>query len=179
MSQKKQYDAVARSFHGVMAVMMIGLLAVGLYMEDLDPSPQKWQIYGIHKALGMIVLALVVLRILWRGTHRPPAPLGSWAAWEHRLAGLVHFLLYFGMILMPVSGYIMSSAGGHDISIFGLVNVPLLIEKNEDLGHTAKEIHELGGNALIAAIVLHFVGAMKHHIIDRDGTLRRMFNFIR
>ena len=179
MSQKKQYDAVARSFHGVMAVMMIGLLAVGLYMEDLDPSPQKWQLYGIHKALGMIILALVVLRILWRGTHRPPSPLGSWSAWEHRLAGLVHFLLYFGMILMPVSGYIMSSAGGHDISIFGLVNVPLLIEKNEDLGHTAKEIHELGGNALIAAIVLHFVGAMKHHIIDRDGTLRRMFNFIR
>lgn len=179
MSQKKQYDAVARSFHGVMAVMMIGLLAVGLYMSDLDPSPQKWELYGIHKALGMTVLALVSLRILWRGTHRPPAPLGSWAAWEHRLAGFVHFLLYVGMILMPLSGYIMSSAGGHDISIFGLFNVPLLIEKNEQLGGAARAAHGLAGNVIIAAIVLHFVGAMKHHIIDRDGTLHRMFAFVR
>ncbi len=179
MSHKKQYDAVARSFHGIMAVMMIGLLAAGLYMSDLDPSPQKWQIYGIHKALGITILALVVLRILWRAGNQPPSPLPSQAAWEHRLSKLIHFLLYFGMIAMPVSGYIMSSAGGHDVSIFGLFNLPLIIEKNEQTGEIAKEIHELGGNALIAAIVLHTLGALKHYFIDRDSTVHRMFNFIR
>ena len=179
MSEKKQYDSVARTFHGVMAVVSIGLLAVGSYMSDLDPSPQKWQMYGMHKAIGMTVLALVVLRILWRVTHRVPAPLGSWAVWERGLATIVQTLLYLGMIVMPISGYVMSSAGGHDISIFGLFNVPLVIEKNEALGHAARAVHGLAGNVVIGAVALHFIGAMKHHLIDRDRTLHRMFAFIR
>ena len=179
MSEKKQYDSVARTFHGVMAVLIIGLLAVGSYMSDLDPSPQKWQMYGMHKAIGMTVLALVVLRILWRVTHRVPAPLGSWAVWERGLATIVQTLLYLGMIVMPISGYVMSSAGGHDISIFGLFNVPLVIEKNEALGHAARAVHGLAGNVVIGAVALHFIGAMKHHLIDRDRTLHRMFAFIR
>ena len=179
MSAKKQYDSVARTFHGVTAVLIIGLLAVGSYMSDLEPSPQKWQMYGMHKAIGMTVLALVVLRILWRVTHRVPAPLGSWAVWERGLATIVQTVLYLGMIVMPISGYVMSSAGGHDISIFGLFNVPLVIEKNEALGHAARAVHGLAGNVVIGAVALHFIGAMKHHLIDRDRTLHRMFAFIR
>lgn len=179
MSSIPRYDPVARTFHGVMAVMMIGLLAVGLYMEDLDPSPAKWQMYGLHKAFGITVLAFVILRILWRASHTPPTALGSQAAWERKLAHVVHGLLYFGMIVMPLSGYVMSSAGGHDISIFGWFNLPLLVAKNEQIGGLAKEIHEIAGYALICAITLHFVGALKHHVIDRDVTLARMFAFIK
>lgn len=179
MNTISRYDPVARTFHGVMAILMIGLLAVGLYMSDLDPSPAKWQLYGLHKAFGITVLALVILRILWRATHTPPAALAAQAAWERGLARLVHYLLYFGMLVMPVSGYIMSSAGGHDISIFGLFNLPLLIDKNEQLGGLAKEIHEIAGYSLIAAVALHVVGGLKHHLIDRDVTLPRMFAFIK
>jgi cytochrome b561 len=179
MSSKLRYDPIARTFHGVMAVLMIGLLGIGLYMEDLDPSPAKWQIYSLHKAFGITVLALVILRILWRALHTSPAALASQAAWERGLARVVHYLLYFGMVMMPISGYVMSSAGGHAISIFGLFDLPLLVEKNKDIGGLAKEIHEIAGFALIAAIALHFIGALKHHIIDRDATLTRMFAFIR
>ena len=179
MSEKKQYDPVARTFHGVMAVLIIALLAVGSYMSDLAPSPQKWQMYGMHKAIGMTVLALAVLRIFWRGMHRVPAPLGSWAVWERGLATVVQTLLYIGMVLMPVSGYVMSSAGGHEISIFGLFNVPLLIAKDDTIGHIARALHGLAGNILIGAVALHFIGAMKHHVIDRDRTLHRMFAFMR
>lgn len=171
-------DPVARTLHGVMAIMIIGLLAVGLYMTDLEPSPDKWQLYSVHKAIGMAVLVLIIVRILWRAAHTPPPPLSTHALWEQRLAQLVHLLLYFGMTVMPVSGYIMSSAGGHDISIFGLFNVPLLVPKNEGLGGIAREIHEIAGYALITAVVLHILGGLKHAIIDRDATLGRMFRFL-
>jgi cytochrome b561 len=173
------YDPVARSFHGVMLVMILGLLAVGLYMTDLEPSPDKWQLYGLHKAIGMIALALIVARILWRATHQPPPALATHAQWERRLAGLVHGLLYFGMVAMPVSGYVMSSAGGHGISLFGLVDIPLLIQKNQAVGMVARTVHEFAGYALMAAIALHVAGAVKHAIIDRDPTLGRMFRWLR
>lgn len=179
MSVKMMYDPVARSLHAVMAIMIIVLLAVGLYMEDLEPSPDKWQLYGVHKAVGMIALALIALRILWRATHAAPAPIATQKRWEVGLAKLVHLLLYVGMVMMPVSGYVMSSAGGHAISLFGMVNVPLLVPENKGLGEIAGEVHELAGFALIGAIALHFIGAMKHQIIDRDGTMARMFAFMR
>ncbi len=169
------YDPMMRMLHLIMALAMITLLGMGLYMSDLEPSPAKWQIYGIHKAIGMLVLAFVIFRIFWRSTHAVPAPLVSQKKWEIMLAKLVHVLLYAGMLLMPISGYVMSAAGGHAISIFGLMDVPLLIEKNEDLGKIAKEAHEIGGNLVIGAIALHFLGALKHHFIDKDKTLSRMF----
>lgn len=176
----KSYHPVSIFFHWVIGVAIIVLLGVGLYMADLEPSdPNKWPLYAVHKAVGMTVLFLVALRIVWRGITPPPAPIETQARWERSLAKVVHILLYVGMVVMPVSGYVMSSAGGHAISIFGLFNVPLLVDKNEQIGGMAREAHEIGGNILIAAIVLHFLGAMKHHVLDRDGTLGRMVPFLR
>lgn len=172
---KTQYDPVARLLHIVMALIMIGMLALGLYMADLAPSPDKWKFYGIHKSIGMIALFLIGLRILWRGIHQPPAPLTTQQWWEIKLAKLVHILLYIGMIVMPVSGYVMSAAGGHPISVFGWFDVPLIIAENKELGGFARQMHEYAAYALIGAIALHFAGAMKHHFIDRDKTLSRMF----
>jgi len=173
-STKTVYDPVARALHWIMALMMIALLGVGLYMEDLDPSPQKWEIYGLHKSIGMIALFLIGLRILWRLHARPPKPLPTHTPLEQWAAHIVHLALYAAMLAMPVSGYLMSSAGGHAINIFGMLNVPLLVDKNADIGKAAKEIHEIAGNVMIAAIVLHLLGALKHKLIDKDGTLARM-----
>ena len=176
MHTKTIYDPMARGLHWLMAVVIIALIGVGLVMSDLErDDPLKWQLYANHKAIGMIALVLIGIRILWRAHSRPPKPLPSQSPLEQWVAHLVHLALYFVMVAMPVSGYIMSSAGGHAISIFGLFNVPLLVGKNEAIGHLAKEVHEVAGNVLIGAIVLHFVGALKHHFIDKDATISRMW----
>lgn len=177
---KTVYDPVAVLLHWGMAVLIIALLAVGMYMSDLLPSdPYKWPLYGMHKAVGIIVLALVLVRIAWRGLNPPPTPLETQARWERVLAHVIHMLLYIAMVMMPISGYVMSAAGGHPISIFGIIDVPLLIGKNEDLGHTAKEVHEMIGNVIIALLVLHVAGAVKHHVKDKDNTMLRMAPWIK
>lgn len=169
------YDPIARLFHVVMALLMIGMLALGLYMADLPSSPDKFKLYGLHKSIGMTILLLVALRILWRSTHPGPGPLPTYKQWEIWLARVVQFLLYVGMIMMPVSGYVMSAAGGHAISVFGWFNVPLILPQDKGMGMNARMVHEWAAYALIGAIILHFCGAMKHQFLDRDGTLTRMF----
>ncbi len=157
-----------------MALIVIGLLAVGFYMGELKSSPFKLQIYGLHKSFGMLVLALVILRVFWRFVSRPPISLPSHARWEKLLAHLVHILLYAGMVGMPLTGWLMSSAGDFPVHIFGLFEAPHIVGKNEAIFRATRELHETFGYMLLAAVGLHFAGALKHHFIDRDGTLRRM-----
>ncbi len=169
-----RYGLIARLFHWSMALIVIGLLGVGFYMAGLDFSPFKLQLYGLHKSFGLLILGLVALRILWRLVRPPPGSLPTHAAWEKAVAKLTHFLLYAGMIGMPLTGWIMSSAGDFPIPFFGLFEVPDVTAKNEALFRLTRELHEVFGICLLGAILLHFAGAVKHHLIDRDETLRRM-----
>jgi len=168
------YNKLAKFFHWVIGLLFLGLLAVGFYMEALDRSAFKFELYGIHKALGITVLALAVLRIIWRFIRPAPGHIDTHKPWERALSKLVHFILYAGILAMPLSGWVMSSAGGHAVSFFGLFEVPPIVGENKDLGTLARQIHELAAYAMLGALALHFGGAAKHHIIDRDVTLTRM-----
>ncbi len=169
-----RYGAVAQGFHWLVALLVIALLAVGLYMTRLEPSPDMFKIYALHKSVGITVLTLAVLRLVWKLSNPHPQALPTHQQWEKFMARLVHVFLYFAIIGMPLSGWIMSSAKGFPVSVFGWFTLPDLVGTSKDIGKLANQFHELTAYALIAAIVLHFAGAMKHHIIDRDGTLRRM-----
>ncbi|MCD8562912.1 MAG: cytochrome b [Alphaproteobacteria bacterium] len=169
-----QYGVVSRFFHWVIALLILGLLCVGFGMHSLPPEPFKGTVYGIHKSTGMLVLMLAALRILWVAYAGRPVSLENHAFWEKALAKIVHILLYFGMIVMPVSGWIMSSAGEHPVTFYNLFTIPPIVAPNHDLGETAERIHGLAAYALIAAVLLHYAGAFKHHFLDRDETLRRM-----
>jgi cytochrome b561 len=173
------YHPISRGFHWLIGLSMIAMLALGVYMTDLPSSPGKFALYGFHKSIGMILLGLVILRIIWRQISPPPAALASHAPWEKRLAGLVHILLYGGMILMPVSGYGLSTAAGYPVSIFGWVRVPALFEKDVMLIGYFRSLHEFGGYTIMAAVMLHITGALKHHFYDRDTTLKRMLPFLK
>lgn len=170
----ESYGAVAKGFHWVIAVLIIGLLAVGLYMSDLPPDPFKFQLYGMHKAFGITVLGLAVLRLLWRFSAVVPASLPHHAQWEKFLARAAHYALYALMIAIPLSGWAMSSAGGHPVSFFGLFEIPPLVGKNPELGHDLAELHETLAWTLMGVLALHIAGAIKHHFVDKDETLRRM-----
>ncbi len=170
----EQYGIVAKGLHWLVAVLVIAMIGVGLYMSGQDPSPSLFQLYAWHKSVGITILLLAVLRLVWKLSGRRPSPLPGHRAWEKHLALAIHGLLYAALFLMPISGWIMSSAKDFSVSFFGLFTLPDLVSPDEDLAELAEEVHEVAAYALIAMIVLHFAGAMKHHLIDRDATLRRM-----
>lgn len=168
-----------RLLHWAIALLMIGLLAVGWAMATFE----LYALYPLHKAIGVLALLLIVPRAVMRLLQGWPQPVGRYGALAHGVALLVHWLLLAGTVLMPLSGIVMSGAGGHGVSVFGWQ----LIAENPDpanpgdvlpfnaawagLGHT---VHELAGYVLMAAVLLHVLGALKHHVVDRDRTLLRM-----
>lgn len=167
------YACPLKILHWVIGLTIIALLGVGLYMSDLPPDAFKWQLYGLHKGIGILVLAAVLIRLSVRISTQTPAPLPTHQQWEKGLAKVTHVFLYLAMFGMPLSGWAMSSAGGHPVSVFG-IGIPPLLPENKELGGLFNQIHELLGYALIVAIGLHVAGALKHAIIDRDDTLKRM-----
>ena len=176
----ERYNKLAKSLHWIIGLAIIALIAVGLYMEGLDydgPEGTKMQLYSLHKAFGIVVLGLMVCRIIWRFVSQYPKSLDTHKKWEKVLSKIVHWVLYFMAFSMPLSGWAMSSSYGYPVSVFGFFTLPPLVEKNEVRGELFAELHELGGWALIAVILLHVAGALKHHFIDKDVTLKRMLPF--
>ena len=172
----QRYSGPAIAAHWIIALLILAAWPLGAYMHELPLSPTKLKLYSYHKWIGITVLLLFVPRILWRITHRPPAALPM-PAWQHKIAEGVHHLLYLLMVLVPLSGWLMSSAKGFQVVYFGVLPLPDLVTKSEDLGDLLKEVHEVLNFGLLALVGLHVAGALKHHIIDRDATLRRMLPF--
>lgn len=172
--QADSYNALSKAFHWLVALLVLSLLGMGFFMGEMEFSPLKLQIYSLHKSFGLTVLWLVALRIIWRSLTKAPPPLKTHAKWEKYLSKFIHVLLYIGILIMPLSGLVMSSAGEFPVNYFGLFEVPALSAKDESLFQIMREAHEIGAYALYIAIGLHFLGAAKHHLIDNDSTLRRM-----
>lgn len=169
-----RYGVLAIFLHWLMAIILIGLLALGLYMVDIPIGIEKLKLYGWHKEYGLLALALVIVRLVWRLVTITPSlqlPL-----WEIIAARTVHWAFYGFMFAMPITGWLITSAAGLPVSFFGLFVLPNLIAPNEELRILFQEIHEWLGYALIATIVLHASAALKHHFINKDDILRRMLS---
>ena len=168
------YTPVAKGLHWLMAVMILGLLALGIYMHDLPLSPQKLELYAWHKWMGVTVFLLVWLRLVWRITHRPPALPDSLSAPMQWAAHAGHFLLYALMIAIPLSGWLMSSAKGFQTIWFGVLPIPDLIGKDKALGEQLAQLHWALNVGLLLLIAGHAAAALWHHVVHKDDTLRRM-----
>tara|TARA_B100000686_G_C16781374_1_gene972131 strand:- start:1649 stop:2203 length:555 start_codon:yes stop_codon:yes gene_type:complete len=173
---ENSYGSVAKFFHWTIALIVIALLAVGLYMGGMENSPLKFQVYGIHKSFGFLVLWLVGLRLAWKFYNEAPELLSK-KRWERNLARLTHFLLYVCLVLQPLSGWIMSSASGRASPLIFGFDLPAIVQPDRDIGGLFHEVHEYTGFILIGLIALHFAGAIKHHFVDGDQTLLRMLPF--
>lgn len=172
---QNSYGLVSVSFHWIMGLIMIGLVIAGLMLADeLIPDENRRAVMGLHKSFGITILMLIGLRLLWRFTNLVPKLPADMAGWKKGLAHLVHFGLYVSMIVMPLSGWGMSSAGGHPVNFFGLFELPALVEKNKELGKVFHEIHEIAGFVLIGLFALHVGAALLHHFIYKDNVLKRM-----
>ncbi|MCP5404843.1 MAG: cytochrome b [Pseudomonadaceae bacterium] len=168
----RAYHPVTKLFHWLMAVLIIGLLALGLTLDEL---PQVWKgtAYGLHKSFGVLVLLLAFGRALWWVTQRRPALVDSIPAWLKPLVRAGHDVLYVFMFLMPLSGILMSQSAGHPVAMFGW-QVPTLVAKNTEMAGVFREVHEIAGFVLIALLVAHVAAAVVHHRYFRDETLVRM-----
>jgi cytochrome b561 len=168
------YTPVAKGLHWLMAVMILGLLALGLYMHELPLSPQKLELYAWHKWFGVIVFLLVWLRLAWRMMHRPP-PLPDSLSLPLRLAAHAgHAALYVLMIAIPLSGWLMSSAKGFQTVWFGVLPIPDLLGRDKVLGDVLQEVHEALNVLLMLTLAGHVAAALWHHFVLKDDTLRRM-----
>lgn len=171
---KNHYTATAKSLHWVMAVLIIGLLALGFYMEDLPLSPDKLKLYSWHKWAGVTAFLLVLVRLAWRAGHRPPPLPASMPKVLQLAAHGGHLALYGLMLAMPLSGWLMSSAKGFQTVWFGLLPIPDLLAKDKALGDLLQNVHATLAVLFVLILVGHVAAALKHHFIDRDDILTRM-----
>jgi cytochrome b561 len=168
------YTPTAKGLHWLMAVLILGLLALGTYMSDLPLSPQKLALYSWHKWAGVTAFLLVWLRLAWRVTHRPPALPDSLSPLMRQAAHAGHAALYGLMIVIPLSGWLMSSAKGFQTVWFGVWPIPDLVGKDKALGDILKEVHEALNVLLMLTLAGHVGAALWHHFVLKDDTLRRM-----
>ena len=196
MNNNTKYTNVAIVLHWLIGIAILFMFVLGWFMTELPKETPKttsfdifnlglltWGVeeeksqrsfyFNLHKSVGLRLLMLIVLRMYWRFTHRPPAFLNSMKLWEKHLAKATHHSLYLLMFLIPLSGIIMSAGSKYGIKWFGIKVIPGFDDKA--IRELFYEFHEIFGLLLLLILILHILGAVKHSIVDKDGTLRRMW----
>lgn len=175
----RSYTATAKWLHWIMATLIIVASVIGIYAASLhygiDAAHDKvkggW--ITVHKQIATITLFLIVIRILWRITHKPPAFMGM-SPLMAKVAHLGHFVLYLLMLAVPVSGWANSSAAGYPIPVAWLFTIPGLLAKNPELAPMLSKLHEVLGWTIVVVVLGHIAFAIKHRLVDRDGTMESM-----
>lgn len=170
-----RYGLVGKLLHWTIALSIIGLVWLGWYMVDLTYF-DKWynQSLALHKAFGMLALGLAFAYFGWKIYSPSPAPVATGAAWQRGAATAMHAVLMVLMVVIPVSGYLISTSAGKPVSFFGWFDVPALVGKDEKLRDLAITAHFYLAYGIGVLVLVHAGAAIKHQLIDRDGTLARM-----
>jgi len=168
---------ISIGLHWLVGISIIILMTVGWYMKTYEDL----SLYPIHKSIGVIIFVFILIRVFRRIKRGWPTPVSKYKSHEILLSKLVHWVLILGTLLFPISGMMMSGAGGHGIAVFGLELVASnysaageAIPLNGQLAGIGHEVHEYLLWVMLVAIVLHIAGAWKHHLVDKDNTLKRM-----
>ena len=174
----RSFGLMSKLLHWSMAILLTGLFVLGLYMTGLDYyDPLYHSLPWWHKSFGLLTLLLLLLRYVWKLINTQPKPLQSHKKWEVTLAHVIQMLFYLLILLIGITGYLISTAKGKSIEFFNWFDVPALTsgleEKSADW---VGGIHEILAISLAILVVLHALAALKHHFIDKDETLKRMLN---
>jgi len=168
-----RFDTVTMVFHWGMALVIVALWGAGHVVEGMPKGPPRSELIGLHKTLGVLILALVLSRLAWRFTHRPPRSLPGTPAFERLLSSLVHAALYVLMLAIPLVGILMSQSAGYAVTLFGF-ELPALVEKDAALHELFEYSHQSFGWMLALVLLAHVGAALRHHLVLKDATLRRM-----
>lgn len=170
-----RYTRTAMLLHWLLALAIVASFLVGLQMVDMKMSVLRLQLFNWHKWAGICILALSAARLLWRLSHRPPSP-PPMAAWQRRASHATHWLLYALFFSTPLLGWAYSSAAGFPVVLFGVLPLPDWVSPSKELAALIKPWHGWAAKAMAVLVLLHVVAALKHHFVDRDGLLRRMWS---
>lgn len=172
---KTSYGLVAVIFHWLIALGVVGLFALGLWMDGLGYYDEWYRTAPhLHKSVGVLLISLVAVRLGWRLYNTRPAELESHARWEKIIAKVTHGLFYLLLFSMFISGYLITTAKGQALDVFNWFSIPAVVSSDENLEDLAGEIHELLAFTIIGLAIVHALAALKHHFIDKDKTLLRM-----
>jgi cytochrome b561 len=169
------YHPVLRTLHWLMALLIFCALGLGVWATQLPRGAVRGEVLFVHKSIGVAVLALMVIRIVARLALGSPAYAAALGRLTHAAAHAAHILLYALMIALPVSGYLTSSAGGHEVSFFGLFSLPNLVGENKALDEGASQAHYVFAWMIGVVLVLHLLAVAWHARIKRDTVLTRMW----
>lgn len=173
----RAWGALSKSLHWIVVLMILAQWALMQRAESLPLGAAKLQAINWHKSLGMTILALAVVRLVWRLANPVPSLAGVTRHWERVLATASHVLLYGLLFALPLSGWLMSSARNYPVSWFGQFQWPDLVAPSQELYRQMNELHHVLFTVLASVALLHVAGALKHHFIDRNEVLKRMLPF--
>lgn len=170
-----RYTRVAITLHWIIAALVAGQFALGWLMQEIAKQPPgpRATAFNFHKSLGLTLLALMLLRLMWRSTHSPPPMPVSMPTWQRRLALGTHWLLYATLVALPLTGYLGSAFSGYPVKFFG-IELPSWSGKNPGAKELMEVAHLTLTWILAGAVTLHLAGVVKHGLIDDDGLVARM-----
>lgn len=170
-----QYHTPQKLLHWVSAIIILSLFALGVWMRTLDYYSSWYQTApDIHKSFGIVLILIFFARLFFRLKLPSPTPLSNHKAWEIKVAHLTHFAMYLLLTSILISGFLIGTADNRGIEVFGLFEVPALFTPFAEQEEIAGAVHEWAAYILIGLVTLHVAGALKHHLIDKDQTLKRM-----
>jgi cytochrome b561 len=168
------YPASSKWLHWLVAVSVIVQAPLGAILVYVELGDRQDAFYNFHKSLGVLILVLMLLRLLNRLALSAPMAEPTIAPWQHAVSSVVHWLLYFLLIVQPLVGYWANSAFGATTPFFGLFEIPALVAKNEELANQLFALHRWIGILIALLVALHVAAALQHYFIQRDGVLQRM-----
>lgn len=171
-----RYTATAITLHWLLALLLLGQFAFGLLVEDIPRgTPARGLYINLHKSSGILIGLLILVRIGWRLTHRPPPLPASMPAWQRHATTLSHAMLYLCMAVLPLSGYLASNFSKHGIKFFNLVRWAPWGPDDKTWYALFNLTHHVAALVLALFVLLHLLALAKHMLIDHDGLLLRMW----
>ncbi|MGS0743531.1 cytochrome b [Glaciimonas sp. GG7] len=168
------YSAPAKLFHWLIVALLVIQYTVGWLMPDVEHDTQPVGLISWHLSVGVFIVLVVLMRLVWRLTHRPAIPAQSGSAFLQRIARATHGLLYLLLVALPLMGWANASSRGWSVQLFGVIPLPALSAKDSWIGDQLGDIHQITAWVLIAVVGLHVAAALYHQYILKDGTLKRM-----
>jgi cytochrome b561 len=174
---RERWGSVSIGLHWTIAALVLLVqVPAGVTMVAVEPGAVQNVCYNIHKTNGIVIFLLAVVRLGWRWSHPVPALPADLPGWQTKIARTTHALLYVVLFAMPISGFLYTATGGFPVPFFGLYDLARLVPENKPVSEVFKLTHLTLQWVLYVVVLLHVAGALQHHLVRKDGILRRMLS---
>ena len=171
---ESSYGVIAKGFHWLLFLMLTFMIVAGNFLASMPKGPEKFQAAGMHKSFGLVVLALILLRLVWRLVNETPKDPEGTPAVQNLMAHAMHWALYVLMFAQPLAGILMTQTAGYPVSFFGLFELPVLLDKDPSLAQFLRGAHGTVWILLVLAVIGHAGAALYHHFVMTDDVLKRI-----